>query len=497
MIPQIIRAASKLSKFIPKASKVVPKIRSSIANTATKTSRGIKDAVIRSRSHKIIGSTAARTRVIQNVDKYYLKEINRLKNTYKETSKLSSKIIKGAKESLKTMPSGGSAVTRQKITAGIKEQLKDIIKRTAKSGAPARAQLRTLIRERRVANQFLKRNYKDIVKDTVNRTRILRNRASRNILNELNASGLYQTPSQLKTELMALTRLNSKGQMVPELSKNIINKIIKANPKGRILMNNEATFFKGISTGLHEVKHSVQNNLSKALQKRLHQANLHNLPPFARNMKDLSRPVSFMSTRGNPIYQSIDDIIYRAGNLTTRHARPNSAVMQLAKRLQNQGIIPRHLNANTLNYKDLSNAMINVRGKFANPSSKLYKGPGTFKKLFPGGEKQFAKIKSDIFKMLEKRKGDIQDIPGYFRTNYEISTRLDEVRNVPGLINKVKNAINSGAKGDKVLMELRKKHRFLNQLLDVMPRTQLRKALDNAWMGIPGLPMLDYLNEDK
>ena len=74
MIPQIIRAASKLSKFIPKASKVVPKIRSSIVNTATKTSRGIKDAVIRSRSHKIIGSTAARTRVIQNVDKYYLKD---------------------------------------------------------------------------------------------------------------------------------------------------------------------------------------------------------------------------------------------------------------------------------------------------------------------------------------------------------------------------------------------------------------------------------------
>ena len=350
------------------------------------------------------------------------------------------------------------------------------------SGGAERSELRRLIRERRVANEFLKKNYKDIVKDTVKRTKILRNKYAQRALKEMGAGGAYVEPR--------LVRQLLKNQGVPA---NLIKDIMKLRSKGQIFLKNSG-LIRGFGTGIHEFKHSLQYNINRALNKQLSKTGLSNLPDVFKGLNNM-RPTAF--SQSNPIYSSIDDIISKAGNLSTRDSRPGSAIMELAKRLQRDGIIPRNLKPNELNYNGLYNALLNVRSAYASPSSTLYKGPGTFRRLFPGGENQYQTIQNKLLRMMERRRGDYGVWRGYFRRPHEISARLSEIRNIPGLTTLIKRLSSQGEKGDKVLKVLRKNFSSVDDILDVMSRKDLVKALDKAWAGAPAIPMIDYLNKDK
>ena len=479
LLPQIIRAASKLGPKVVKVAKgTTNPIRRVIPQNVKNT---IKDKIIRARSANLFTRTGAQNRIIQNVDDYYTKKINKLKDIYRQRYP-SQSTINQAKESLKNIPPGGSASTRRNIKQGIKDKIKEMTSARGSGGAE-RSELRRLIRERRVANEFLKKNYKDIVKDTIKRTKILRDKAAQMSLKEAKAGGAFLDAMTLKQYL--------EYHKVPA---NLIKEVLKLRKTGQILMG-PSGLRRGLQTGVHEFKHALQYNINRTLNKRLSKTGLSNLPDVFKGMNKMGRPSAW--TQSNPIYSSIDDIISKAGNLSTRDSRPGSAIMELAKRLQRDGIIPRNLKPNELNYNGLYNALLNVRSAYASPSSTLYKGPGTFRRLFPGGGNQYQDLQNKLLTMMERRRGDYGVWRGYFRRPHEISARLSEIRNIPGLTTLIKRLSSQGEKGDKVLKVLRKNFSSVDDILDVMSRKDLVKALDKAWAGAPAIPMIDYLNKDK
>ena len=474
LLPQIIRAASKLGPKVVKVAKGATKPIRRVKNT-------VKDKVIRARSANLFTRAGAQNRIIQNVDDYYAKRINNLKDIYRQRYP-SQSTINQAKESLKNIPPGGSASTRRNIKQGIKDKIKEMTSARGSGGAE-RSELRRLIRERRVANEFLKKNYKDIVKDTVKRTKILRDKFAQMSLKEAKAGGAFLDAKTLKQYL--------EYHKVPA---NLIKEVLKLRKTGQILMG-PSGLRRGLQTGVHEFKHALQYNINRTLNKRLSKTGLSNLPDVFKGMNKMGRPSAW--TQSNPIYSSIDDIISKAGNLSTRDSRSGSAIMEFAKRLQRDGIIPRNLKPNELNYNGLYNALLNVRSAYASPSSTLYKGPGTFRRLFPGGGNQYQDLQNKLLTMMERRRGDYGVWSGYFRRPHEISARLSEIRNIPGLTTLIKRLSSQGEKGDKVLKVLRKNFSSVDDILDVMSRKDLVKALDKAWAGAPAIPMIDYLNKDK
>ena len=474
LLPQIIRAASKLGPKVVKVAKGATKPIRRVKNT-------VKDKVIRARSANLFTRAGAQNRIIQNVDDYYAKRINNLKDIYRQRYP-SQSTINQAKESLKNIPPGGSASTRRNIKQGIKDKIKEMTSARGSGGAE-RSELRRLIRERRVANEFLKKNYKDIVKDTIKRTKILRDKFAQMSLKEAKAGGAFLDAKTLKQYL--------EYHKVPA---NLIKEVLKLRKTGQILMG-PSGLRRGLQTGVHEFKHALQYNINRTLNKRLSKTGLSNLPDVFKGMNKMGRPSAW--TQNNPIYSSIDDIISKAGNLSTRDSRPGSAIMELAKRLQRDGIIPRNLKPNELNYNGLYNALLNVRSAYASPSSTLYKGPGTFRRLFPGGGNQYQDLQNKLLTMMERRRGDYGVWSGYFRRPHEISARLSEIRNIPGLSTLIKNLSSHVKKGYTVLMVLRKNFSAVDDILDVMSRKDLAKALDKAWAGAPAIPMIDYLNKDK
>ena len=500
LVSQIIKAASKfipkISKVVPKVTpKVVPKVLPKIKPSAVSK---FKDIVSKGHTKRIIGSSAARNRAIQNVDDFYLKEIKSLKNTYRQTNKATTETIKQLQKPLKP---GGSSFVRKELALDRARMLRDYKGQLKNAFKPARQELRALIKERKIANKFLKNNYKNIVKDTIKRTRIMRNAAAQTRLKSFNAGGQYIRPKLLKDTIkqeLKDTGVWRKGVGVDDMLANekLLKNLTKANPKGRIdAINKTRNLREAISIDVHELTHSVQHNLTKALQKYLEKST--NLGYTHHLRKYGSRFNAFGTGRRNPLYNTIDDIINKAGNLSTRHTRANSPIVSLAKRLQREGIIPRNLKPNQLNYSNLHEAMINVRGGFANPTSTMYKGPGTFRRLFPGGEKQFKNVQSEILKMMDLRRGNWGDIPGYFKRLHEVGARLNEIRWIPGLENLLKKVVSQGPKGRKQLKVLAEKYPEIGELLRVVPERRLPQLLKDAWMGVPGLPMLDYLNEDK